>query len=278
MAAIIEALSEKELYMKNTKMYDTQNVLNQYKDGKNLSTRISIYDKYKVGGNDMGWMYQEYDFFDGCEIAEFGSGTGKDWENRMGEASKKYHITLSDFSPGMVGGLKEKYGHYKNVDVMQIDIQDIPFSDGSKDFAIANAMLYHVPDIDKAISEVHRILKPGGVFYAASQGSKSVYTYLKGTINDALPEVSLPNEVTFTMQNGTKHLEKYFADVRAVCTSGKLEITDTRDLVDFIYSMSSIEGLRLGGRQTLMDFYDKKKNADGKIIIELEYGMFAAKK
>ena len=211
--------------MKNTRMYDTQNVLNQYKDGTKLNTRISIYDKYKVGGNDMGWIYEAYEFFDGCEIVEFGAGTGKDWRGKMDDASKKYHITLSDFTSGMVEELTRKYGTYENVEILQIDIQDIPFASESKDFAIANAMLYHVPDINKAVSEVYRILKPGGVFYAATQGSKSVFTFLRDTINEEFPEVSLPSEITFSMQNGMDYLERYFVDVQTISHSGRLEIT-----------------------------------------------------
>ena len=47
-------------------------------------------------------------------------------------------------------------------------------------------MLYHVPDIDKAVSEVHRILKPGGKFYAATGGSKSMFWYLKDTLHEVV--------------------------------------------------------------------------------------------
>ena len=264
--------------MKNTKMYDTQNVLNQYKDGTNLNTRISIYDKYKVGGNYIGWIHDAYDFFDGCEIVEFGSGTGKDWIGKIEEVPKKYHLTMSDFSAGMVRGLKEKYGKYNNIDVMQIDIQDIPFTDASKDFAIAHAMLYHVPDIDKAVSEVYRILKSGGVFYAATSGSKSMFWYLKSTLHEAVPSVLMPEGITFTIQNGEPYLEKYFNDVEIIYDRSHLEITDTNDLVDFIYSVPSLTGLNESYRSSVFDYYEKKKNYEGKIIIELEYGMFVAKK
>ena len=259
-------------------MYDTQNVLRQYKDGKNLNTRISIYEKYKIGGNHSGWIWDAYSFFDGCEIAEFGSGTGKDWADTMNEAAEKYHITLSDFSPGMVEGLKERYGKYKNVDVMRIDIQDIPFEDESKDFAIAHSMLYHVPDIDKAVREVHRILKPGGSFYAATSGDKSMFWYLKGTLHEAVPSSSMPSGITFTLRNGKPYLDRYFSDVRIIHDKSRIEITETGDLLDFIFSVPSIEGLKESDRPALIDYYDKKKNAEGKIVIEMSYGMLVARK
>jgi SAM-dependent methyltransferase len=39
----------------------------------------------------------------------------------------------------------------------------IPFDSGTFDFVVNNMVLEHVPDIDKVISEIHRVLKPGGV-------------------------------------------------------------------------------------------------------------------
>ena len=264
--------------MKNTKMYDTEDVLRQYKDGKNLSTRISIYDKYKVGGNYSGWIQDAYSFFDGCEIVEFGSGTGKDWAGKMDGSARKCHITLSDFSPGMVSILKEKYGHYKNVDIMRIDIQDIPLADASKDFAIAHSMLYHVPDIDRAVSEVHRILKPGGRFYAATSGGRSLFLYFKDTLHEAVPGSTMPDGITFTLKNGKPYLDKYFSDVKIVYDRGRLEITDTNDLIDFILSAASIGDVSESDRPRMFDYYESAKNADGKIIVDLEYGMFVAEK
>lgn len=141
--------------MLNNKMNDTKNVLNQYKDAKNLSTRISLYEKYSTNTKKYStWIYENYEFFDGCKILEFGSGTGKDWKDIIGKLSQKSSLTLSDFSQGMVEELKLKFEKYNNIDVMKIDIQNVQIEENSKDVAIANSMLYHVPDIDKAVKEV----------------------------------------------------------------------------------------------------------------------------
>ena len=58
----------------------------------------------------------------------------------------------------------EKYSCHKNMLSQKIDIQDIPFPDHCFDVVIANHMLYHVPDLTKAISEVHRVLRTDGKF------------------------------------------------------------------------------------------------------------------
>jgi len=65
---------------------------------------------------------------------------------------------------------KENLGERDNVSYNQVDIQEIPFGGKSFDVVIANSMLYHVPDIEKAIREVCRVLKDGGMFYCATYG------------------------------------------------------------------------------------------------------------
>ena len=44
------------------------------------------------------------------------------------------------------------------------DAEDLPFDDESFDVVIMDAVLEHIPDVGKAISEVARVLKPNGVF------------------------------------------------------------------------------------------------------------------
>ena len=60
-------------------------------------------------------------------------------------------ITMSDFTDGMVEHLQRMYQD-KEVSVKKIDILDIPFEEDTFDLIIANAMLYHVKDIDSALS------------------------------------------------------------------------------------------------------------------------------
>ena len=51
-----------------------------------------------------------------------------------------------------------------------MDAQDIPFEDDTFGCVVANHMLYHVPDLDKGLAEIRRVLKPGGKLYAATNG------------------------------------------------------------------------------------------------------------
>jgi SAM-dependent methyltransferase len=62
----------------------------------------------------------------------------------------------------------EKFGQYETADLCMkgvdyhVDLQKLPFKDATYDFVFASHVLEHVPDDMKAISEIRRILKPGG--------------------------------------------------------------------------------------------------------------------
>ena len=50
------------------------------------------------------------------------------------------------------------------------DVQALPFADERFEAVIANQVLYHVPDRERAMSEIRRVLRPGGRLYAATLG------------------------------------------------------------------------------------------------------------
>lgn len=90
---------------------------------------------------------------------ELGCGTGDMWKDKEAMIASCSKLVLSDFSAGMVKVSKETVGIHDNVEYQVIDIQDIPFGDETFDIVIANMMLYHVPDLHRALTEVRRVLK-----------------------------------------------------------------------------------------------------------------------
>jgi demethylmenaquinone methyltransferase / 2-methoxy-6-polyprenyl-1,4-benzoquinol methylase len=62
------------------------------------------------------------------------------------------------------------------VHVIRGDVLKLPFKDGSVDAVIGNSFLHHIPDNPKLLNEIHRILKPGGVFCCTHEPSiNSIY-------------------------------------------------------------------------------------------------------
>lgn len=52
-----------------------------------------------------------------------------------------------------------------NCHVLQADLMDLPLSDGTFDFVIADGVLHHTPDTHAAVRALYRKLRPGGQFF-----------------------------------------------------------------------------------------------------------------
>jgi ubiquinone/menaquinone biosynthesis C-methylase UbiE len=61
-------------------------------------------------------------------------------------------------------------------DLRVADAEALPFADGSFDLVYSHGVLHHTPDTQRAINEVHRVLKPGGVAMVMLY-HKSSYNY-----------------------------------------------------------------------------------------------------
>jgi SAM-dependent methyltransferase len=97
-------------------------------------------------------------------VLEVGCGWG---EFAEAVAAAGAEVVAVDQSPRMVELTRER-----GVDARVGDVQDLPFGDGDFDCAVANWMLYHVPDLDRALSELARVLRPGGRLVATTNGLK----------------------------------------------------------------------------------------------------------
>lgn len=250
----------------------------QYKNTDKLKLRKSLHEKYSV--NKVGfqrWMFEQYPFRAKGRVLELGSGRGEMWdyylENEVLQ-SYKMDITLSDFSDGMVECLRQSYAG-RGISVEKIDILDIPFEKGAFDLVIANSMLYHVEEIDRALSEVKRVLKREGAFYCSTLGMYGMTQYLY----HALDELGIPCDhgasLSFTLQNGMRLLKKQFGRVERRDYEDALMIDQVEDYLEYIYSMASMGGLDRKYYNVLLDYFNSKK-VNGYLHVPKEYGMFVA--
>ncbi len=133
------------------------------------------------------------------------------WKNRESVICACSKIILSDFSEGMVATTKDNIGSYHNIEYKVLDIQEIPYKDATFDIVIANMMLYHVPDIDKGLTEVRRVLKREGRFYCATYGEHGIIEYLFKILSEYGVEDNINKN--FILQNGYEILSKTFSKV-----------------------------------------------------------------
>ncbi len=253
-------------------MNDTEAVKQQYATASNLSTRISIHDKYSTNKTGFGkWIFSNYTIDPGTRILELGCGTGDSWKGRESFIKNCSQLVLSDFSEGMVKHAAENVGKYNNVEYKVIDIQDIPYADESFDIVIANMMLYHVPDIDKGLREVRRVLKKGGRFYTATYGEHGIVEYLSKVLSEYGVKDTLNKN--FTLQNGQEILSRVFSNAQKLEYADSLAVTNTNDMVEYIYSMTSMTVLHTVPKQNILETL-AAHTENGILHVPKEYGMF----
>lgn len=253
---------------------DKKTVEKQYASSKNLKTRISIHEKYSTNKQGFGnWIFSHYEIADGARVLELGCGTGDMWKGHEDLITKCSQLVLTDFSDAMVETAKKNVGEKLNVVYQSADIQNIPFPADSFDAVIANMMLYHVPDFDKGLSEVRRVLKEDGKFYCATFGEHGIMEYL----SSLLSEYGVQDNVNknFTLQNGDEKLVSVFSEVIKKEYKDSLAVTDLDDMVDYIYSLSSMTSLCNVPKEKIKAIL-KNHTVNGVLSVPKEYGMFIA--
>lgn len=254
---------------------DTNIVKEQYKSDFNLKTRISIHERYSANKKGFGnWIFEQYEIKENYRVLELGCGNGAMWINHVYEVPKTACIILTDFSEGMLLEAKNNIPENDKISYKQVDIQHIPFDDDSFDVVIANMMLYHVPNLNKALSEVNRVLKNTGTFYCATYGENGIVEYIQELLKDYGVSKNL-NKV-FTLQNGKEILESYFPIIEEKRYEDHLEVTNIDDLVEYIFSLTSMISFNNISRDELRKVLEDEM-VEGKIIIPKEYGIFIAK-
>lgn len=253
---------------------ETSVVKGQYASSNNLSTRISIHDKYSTNKTGFGnWIFSNYRIEKGMRVLELGCGTGSMWKNREALISDCSRLILSDFSEGMAAAAKASIGSFENVEYKIIDIQDIPYEAETFDAVIANMMLYHVPDIDKGLSEARRVLRKGGSFYCATFGENGIMEYLSKLLSEYGVEDNANKN--FTLQNGKEILSRHFSSVERLDYIDSLAVTDMDDMVEYIYSLSGMTTLNRVPKQAIKEIL-LKNTVNGVLNVPKEYGMFIA--
>jgi len=136
----------------------------------------------------------------GDTVVDLGSGAGNDVFVARHETGDEGRVIGVDFTPAMIEKARrnaETLG-YTNVEFVQGDIEDMPLADAIADVVISNCVLNLIPNKPAVLSEIYRVLKPGGHF----------------SISDIVLIGELPNDL------------RQAAEMYAGCVSGAVQKDD----------------------------------------------------
>jgi SAM-dependent methyltransferase len=160
-------------------------------------------------------------------VLEVGGGPGELAERMARELGAA--VEFVDISPRMV-----ELARARGIDARVGDVQELPFEDATFDVAVAAWMLYHVPDLDRGLAELRRVLAPGGRLVAVVNGAPH--------LQELRELFGRRFESTITRENGAALLGRHFARVDRRDVDGWTSIPDREAVLAYVDSGFSTRG------------------------------------
>ena len=254
-------------------------LVEQYKNASNLDIRIDLHKKYSQNPVSwFDWIFQKLEMKKGSRILELGCGTGELWRGHEDKIPEDVKIVLSDQSEGMVEDAQKLLGFGGGIfEYETFPCEKIPKEENSFDLVIANHVLFYVKDRRKALKEIRRVLKPGGIFLCSTYGSRHMQEITQ-LVQEFDQRITLSANCLydeFGLENGKEQLLEIFDDVKKEKYKDELLVDQPQPLVAYILSCHGNQHDYLGKRnQEFKEFIRRRMERKGKIRITKDAGIF----
>lgn len=213
---------------------DQSYLRSQYGTDNNLTVRIRTHELYSETKVDFaGWVLDNISWRGDEVVIDVGSGAGA-YVDAARQRAQTY--VAGDLSPGMLQSLDGR-----DVPRVNLDAQQLPLQQEAADVILANHMLYHVPDISRALREFRRVLRPGGRLVATTNSANNMKE-LAAVAREAAIELGgtkaeLAPDLTFMLETGAQFLREQFTHVERRDLPGALVFPDPQPVIDYIGTM-----------------------------------------
>ena len=209
-----------------TRLDDPSLVAGEYADDARLRRRAAAFTGAATAVDARAPLVAAVVAAEPRRILEVGCGWGElaEWVGRDTGAE----VVAVDLSPRMI-----ELANERGVEASVADVQALPFGNGEFDVAIAAWMLYHVPDLDRGLAELARVLRPGGRLVAATN-SRFHLLELRELVGSG------PSILKFSREDGEEHLRRHFERVSREDIDGRLEFADRSEVEEYVRASISM--------------------------------------
>jgi SAM-dependent methyltransferase len=190
---------------------DPQLVRREYESEKRLEARASVY-RWAADPDAVVMCVEAVAEVEPRRVLDAGCGRGNIAERIAAETAAT--VIGLDQSERMVALTRSR-----GLEAVVGDVRALPFEDGSFDCALAAWMLFHVDEVDAALAELARVLRPDGRLVATTNGEGSMRE-----LRDALGVG--PALTSFSLENGEDQLRAHFRAVEWRDASGTVRFPD----------------------------------------------------
>ncbi|HSC50925.1 MAG TPA: class I SAM-dependent methyltransferase [Gaiellaceae bacterium] len=201
---------------------DPELVRRQYASEAGLKVRRESQRRFLRGPDAFDVAFDVIAALSPRRVLEVGCGLGTFAERLARET--RAEVVATDLSPRMVELARER-----GLDARVADVEHLPFADGEFDCAVANAMLYHVEQLDRALSELARVLEPAGRLVAVTIGTEHL-----GEVW-SLVGYRRPDR-PFSRENGAEQLGRHFREVERRDVDAELVFPDAAAVHRYVES------------------------------------------
>lgn len=142
-------------------------------------------------------------------ILDVGCGVGHLGSALVALGGPEVELIGTDFQAELLAEVGKGYAG-----LVEADVHHLPFHDGAFAGIVASNSLHHFPDAERAMSEIARVLKPGGVFVAYDPRFLAPLELLKKRLRR--------NDKAFTEDHKAFRIDEY----RQLLGSSGLQVTD----------------------------------------------------
>ncbi|QMU78283.1 class I SAM-dependent methyltransferase [Streptacidiphilus sp. PB12-B1b] len=209
-----------------------------------LASRLNIYSYLPDGVDTPGWDLKQTSWAGVRDVIDVGCGTGRHLRRLVQPGLRVVGVDPS------IGAVNHAALETPAAYCVVGDLMGLPFAGNSFDMALAMQMLYNVPDLDRGLSEVRRVLRPGGRFLAGTSGPlhlqelDQVFHESIGLLlgrpqhgsNAVAGGGDVPVVRRFDLDNGAVRLSRFFDSVERRHVQRELLITEPEAVVRYLHS------------------------------------------